>query len=106
MASGKIAYEGTDRKVHRHSVAGVTAEYEGGSNVGSRTTATRVAAGAIVAGPVGAIVGGMFKKDRNKVYVTVYFPSGESFTLVGPAKQDAQAREFARRINAAGQHYM
>lgn len=106
MASGKILYQGTDRKMHHVTVAGVTAEYEGATTVAPRTTLTRVVAGGVVAGPVGAIVGGLFKKDRDKAYVTLYFPNGDTFTLVGPAKQDAQAREFARRITAAGLHYV
>jgi len=69
--------------------------------MGGRTTLSRVAAGAIVAGPIGAIVGGMFKKDRAKVYVTTTFADGEVVILEGPVKDEAKVREFARKVNAA-----
>lgn len=86
-------------------VAGAVAEFESGAAVGGRTTLTRVAAGAIVAGPVGAIVGGMFKKDRSKVYVTVTFPDGQVVVVDGPSKDESKLRQFAAEVSAAGRHY-
>jgi len=82
-------------------VVGAIAEFESGAGVGGRTTLGRVAAGAIVAGPIGAVVGGMFKKDRAKVYVTTTFADGEVVILEGPAKDESQIRDFARKVNAA-----
>ena len=80
-------------------VAGAVAEYESGTDAGERTTLTRVAAGAIIAGPVGAIVGGMFKKDRTKGYVTVTFSDGEVIVIDGPLKDESKMREFTQKVN-------
>lgn len=82
-------------------IAGAVAEFENGADIGGRTTLARVAVGAIIAGPVGAIVGGMFKKDRAKVYVTTTFPDGEVIILEAPAKDESKLREFTRKVNAA-----
>lgn len=86
-------------------VAGASCELEQGATVGPRTTATRVVAGAVVAGPVGAIVGGMLRKDRNKVYVVVTLADGSQVLIDGPAKDERDAREFVAKLNAAGAHY-
>lgn len=84
-------------------VAGAVAEYEPGSAVDGRTTLTRVAAGAVIAGPVGAIVGGMFKKDRAKGYVTVTFPDGDVAVADGPLKDEDKMRRFVAGVNDAAQ---
>lgn len=86
-------------------IAGAVAEYEAGSDLGGRTTLTRVLAGAVVAGPVGAIVGGMFKKDRSRGYVTVTFTDGDLVVVDGPLKDEPKLRDFASKINAAAVHY-
>lgn len=86
-------------------VAGAVAEYEAGSDIGGRTTLTRVVAGAVLAGPVGAILGGMFKKDRSKGYVTVTFPDGAVVIIEGPLKDEPKLRTFARKVNEAAQHH-
>lgn len=78
---------------------GATVTYETGANIGGRTTLTRVGVGASVAGPVGAVVGGMFKKDRNRCYVTVEFPDGEIVVIDGPARDERKLREFAANLN-------
>lgn len=80
-------------------VAGAVAEYEPGSALDGRTTLTRVAAGAIIAGPVGAILGGMFKKDTSKGYVSVTFPNGDVVALEGPLSEEPKMREFVKRVN-------
>lgn len=85
----------------RKPVAGASAEFESGADIGGRTTLTRVAAGAIIAGPVGAIVGGMFRKDRNRVYVTISFADGEVAVIDGPARDESKLRAFAAKVNAA-----
>lgn len=83
------------------SVAGAVAEFESGADQ-KRTTLTRVAAGAIVAGPAGAIVGGLFRKNQSRVYVSITFPDGDVAVIDGPVKDEAQLREFARVVNVAG----
>lgn len=85
-------------------VAGAAADFESGADQ-KRTTLTRVAVGAIIAGPAGAIVGGMFKKDKSRVYVTVAFPDGEVAIVDGPAKDEKKLREFTLIVNRAGRHY-
>ena len=102
VSKGQYHYFPTNafKMVHK-SVVGADAEFESGASVGGRTTLGRVAAGAIVAGPIGAIVGGMFKKDRAKVYVTTTFADGEVVILEGPAKDESQIRDFASKVNAA-----
>ena len=81
-------------------VSGLNAEFESGSDVGGRTTLTRVAAGAIIAGPIGAVVGGLFKKDRNRAYVTMTFPDGDIVIVDGPAKDELKLKQFAIKANA------
>lgn len=99
LNAGRFVSPGLDE-----AVAGARAEFERGGDQ-SRPTITRIAAGAIIAGPAGAIVGGMFKKAKGKLYVTVTFPSGNIAVVEGPAKDESKLREFARRINVASAHY-
>ena len=80
-------------------VVGAVAEYEPGSASAGRTTLTRVAAGAIIAGPAGAIVGGLFKKDTSRGYVTVTFPDGSVVVADGPLRDEPKMRQFAQRVN-------
>ena len=104
ITNGKIMWvEGATIK--KFPIAGVVAEYEGGDTPVLKTTATRVAAGLIIAGPVGAIVGGMFKKDISRCYISVAMPSGESFIADVPASKASMARKFVNRINEAGVAY-
>ncbi len=60
-----------------------------------------MAAGAIIAGPVGAIVGALFRKDRTRAYVTVEWPDGVVFVIDGPRKDAEKMRHFADQVNAA-----
>lgn len=84
----------------RRPLAGATAEFESGAASKSPTLG-RVAAGAILAGPAGAIVGGLFQKDRSRVYVTVRFATGEAVVIDGPVRDESALRGFAAKINAA-----
>ncbi len=86
-------------------VAGAVAEFEMGDDFGSRTTLGRVAAGAIIAGPVGAIVGGLFKKDSTRVYVTITFADGDIVVVDAPRKNGPKLQQFARDVTAAGIKY-
>lgn len=85
-------------------IGGASAEFETGA-ASQSTTLGRVAAGAILAGPAGAIVGGMFKKDRTKAYITVTFADESVVIIEGPAKDESNMRDFTKRINAAGRHF-
>lgn len=85
----------------KKSVIGAHVEVESGADQSGRTTLTRVLGGAVIAGPVGAVVGGMFKKDETKVYATVTFADGEVAIIEAPAKDERELREFTERVNAA-----
>ena len=80
------------------------AEFES-HDFGSRTTLGRVTAGAIMAGPAGAIVGGLFKKDSSRVYVTITFADGEIVVVDAPRKNGPKLQQFARDVSAAGIKY-
>ncbi len=67
----------------------------------ARMTATRIGAGAILAGPVGAIIGGMAKKDRSKTYIVVAHAGGGSFKEEVPKKDRAKAMAFVRSFEMA-----
>lgn len=79
---------------------GASAEFELGSDR-NRPTLTRIGVGAILAGPAGAIVGGLFKKDRKKNYITVIFADGDTVIIEGPAKHEKKMRQFTASINNA-----
>ena len=88
----------------KRPIAGAVAEFEAG--IGQKSpTLGRVAVGGILAGPAGAVVGGLFQKDKSRAYVTVLFPSGESVVIDGPAKDEAKLRAFTTKLNAAARHY-
>lgn len=93
------------RGVRSWPVAGASCTVESGAS-SSRMTLTRVGAGAVVLGPVGAILGGLAKKDRSRVYVVLTVPGdgehpGEVFSFDVPVKDEKDAREFASKVNAA-----
>lgn len=79
-------------------IEGASATFDSGADR-SRPTLTRIGAGAIVAGPVGAIAGGLFKKNTSKCYVTIEFPDGEAVIVEGPVKDEAKMRQFAADVN-------
>lgn len=79
-------------------IEGASATFESGADK-SRPTLTRIGAGAIVAGPVGAIAGGLFKKNTSKCYVTIEFQDGEAVIVEGPIKDETKLRQFAADVN-------
>lgn len=79
-------------------IEGAEATFESGADK-SRPTLTRIGAGAIIAGPAGAIVGGLFKKDTSKAYVTVIFADGDTAIIEGPGKDELKLRKFAADVN-------
>ena len=88
----------------RYPLGGIVAEVDT-SDSRERSTLTRIAAGAIVAGPVGAIVGGMLKKQRGRGYLAMYIPAGETILVDFNPKDATKARAFAIKLNAAGSWY-
>ena len=73
---------------------------------GSRVTATRVLGGALIAGPIGAVVGGLARKDGGEGYFLVKH-KGEVLTehYFHPSKVK-DARKFIRFLDEALQHNM
>ena len=66
-------------------------------NEGNRITATRVAAGALLAGPVGAVVGGLAKKSNEKGWLVVTTPDGEGRIKLS-GRGVAKARTFVMNL--------
>lgn len=95
---GVYSYPNGTFKGGSKPVAGASAEFESGSDR-SRPTLTRIGAGALIAGPAGAIVGGLFKKDTSKGYVTVIFADGDTVIVEGPSKDEGKMRQFAADVN-------
>jgi hypothetical protein len=74
---------------------------DSGANVSARVTGTRVAAGAILAGPAGALIGSIAKKDRSAIYMTVITPD-DMFLEKVSGLDEAKARDFATKVKRAG----
>lgn len=90
-----------DAKDQYFNIAGAQAEVEASGDMGKRTTATRVITGGVIFGPAGAVVGGLIRKSRNRIFITVTFPNGDTGLIEAPAKQETEARRFAVAINNA-----
>jgi hypothetical protein len=73
---------------------------DAGANVSARVTGTRVAAGALLAGTTGALIGSIAKKDRSAVYMTVITPD-DMFLEKVSGLDEAKAREFANKVKRA-----
>lgn len=82
----------------RKPIAGASALFENGADT-KRSTLTRIGAGAVLAGPLGAVGGALLRKNTSKCYVTVTFADGDSVIVEGPAKDEKQLREFAAGVN-------
>jgi|GEM_PF-6493564 len=103
LAFGFFVLEGetlTHQKV-AYPVRGARATVESAASAKSRMTATRVVGGAVVLGPLGAILGGMAKKDKSKIFLVVEMADGTVFTDQAQARHEATARRFAGAINTA-----
>lgn len=89
--------------------AAVTAGVDTAGNlaVGSRSSLTRIAAGGLLFGPVGAIVGGVAKKrvmhDTRELYLLI---QGEGFAALITCHPDdgEKVRRFALALTQAAQH--
>lgn len=100
VRNGVYSYlpKGSLRQVKK-PVTGAQAEFERGADR-DRPTLTRVGAGAIIAGPAGAVVGALFKKNTTRNYVTVIFSDGDTAIIDGPSKDERKMRAFAQAVNA------
>jgi hypothetical protein len=82
-------------------LAGARADYSVGVPH-SRSTVTRVATGAVLAGGLGAMVGGLSRKDKTKIYVGIDVVHNNVAGFVEfdvPAKEEKAVRAFVRAIN-------
>lgn len=89
-------------KSERRSVSGAKATVEAGASARSRMTATRVIGGAAILGPLGAILGGLAKKDESKVFLIVEMRDGTVYTEEVRGRKEAEARKFAGMVNTYG----
>ncbi|OZC80538.1 hypothetical protein CH274_15320 [Rhodococcus sp. 06-418-5] len=107
MVTGHCQLYGDTVKLDGKSypVADATATYEPGSTIASRVTATRVVAGGLLLGPLGAVIGGMAKKDMSRMYVAVTLRDGRVITYAAPARKEEKIREFIASVNAAGRKF-
>lgn len=97
VRDGEISYVQSGR-VAKKALAGAVAEYESGADQ-KRPTLTRIGAGAILAGPFGAVAGGMLRKNKTKGYVTILFQDGDTLIIEGPVKEEPAMRQFAADVN-------
>ena len=74
------------------------ASVEVGAAVSARVTAARVAAGAVMFGSTGAVVGAIAKKDRSKIYLAITVP-GDVFLEEVSGLDEKKARQFVTRLN-------
>ncbi|MGY1976483.1 hypothetical protein [Nocardia gipuzkoensis] len=82
----------------------VSAEMElGASTSSSRITATRLVAGAAIAGIPGMLVGGAAKKttDTSRIYLTIRTPDGKVEVRDVPTSQEKSARRFMANLEMA-----
>ena len=89
----------------KYSVVGAVAEIDTVDAPAPQATLTRIAAGAVIAGPVGAIVGGMLKKDRSKGFLTITLADGKVLLVEFPSAKISDARKLVGLINEASVEY-
>lgn len=79
---------------------------ETGGQISRRPTLTRVGAGALVAGPVGAILGGMFSKkvDQRELYLMIDGDKASWLVPVHP-RRSGEARQFANAVNSSARDW-
>lgn len=80
--------------------AGATASLQEGDGGGTKISAGRIVAGGILAGPVGAVVGGMARKNFAATSIlAIQMPDGKTLTAEIPAKKRADAIVFVNTFN-------
>lgn len=100
LTNDKIRYN-----LKTYPVAGAVAEIDTVDAPAPQATIGRIAAGAVIAGPVGAIVGGMLKKDRSKGYITITLEDGKVIVSDFPSVKLSVARNLVSLINEASAHF-
>lgn len=85
--------------MRKYPIAGAKASYEPGVDIAARMTATRVATGAVLLGPLGALLGGMAKKDQAKLFFALDMPDGSIVTHEIKAKHESKVRKLVENIN-------
>lgn len=97
MKAGKLSYRG-----EYQPVAGVRVRVESAGELQRRSTLTRTAAGGLLFGPAGAIVGALFKKtvDKRELYLLVDGPVF-AWAVEVRASDGPAARSFAAKVNTA-----
>ncbi|WP_405999410.1 hypothetical protein [Streptomyces sp. NBC_00829] len=84
------------------SVVGARATVESSGAIVHRATVTRIAAGAALAGPVGALVAGLAAKkkiDDRHIFVVIENPEGAQLLLAADKKRETEVRRWATRFN-------
>lgn len=80
-----------------------TADGEGivlvGEDLGSAVTAGRVAAGFLLGGPFGAVIGALAKKDAGQAVAAFTWPDGTTAKIVAPRHDAEKLREFVDGFN-------
>ncbi|SMX91228.1 MULTISPECIES: hypothetical protein [unclassified Brevibacterium] len=107
IPDGPVAFNGwkvDGRKLRgegqEFDLIGAKVEFEAGANAGSRITAARVVTGGVLFGPIGAVAGGLLRKNRNKVYIVISFTDGSTGLIEAPAKKETDARKFANHLKS------
>ncbi|MGP9725439.1 hypothetical protein ACT3SZ_15620 [Corynebacterium sp. AOP40-9SA-29] len=77
------------------------ATVDAGAAAQSKVGAGRVVGGAILAGPVGALIGAAAKKSTGELFITVESTDGRVAIGSGPSKESSSATTLANAINAA-----
>lgn len=93
---GVLTYKGHEFPTH-----GARATVDQGG-VKQKVGAGRVVGGAVLAGPVGAVIGGMAKKSKGDISLEVQLADGRVLVTTGPVKSLKKAQDVASRINDAG----
>ncbi len=83
------------------SVQGAEAEATQGAP-SQRSTLTRMGAGALIAGPIGFVVGAVARKNTSKCYVTIGVPDGV-VVIESKAKEFPDAVRFTDVVNRTAQ---
>lgn len=98
LLSGQTLHSGTGSE----SIKGATAIVETERDCYPEMVKSRVLWGAVIFGPIGALIGGtVLKKDESTIRIRIALANGMEATISAPKKKRYQAIQFARAINMA-----
>ena len=100
LTADKIRYQ-----LKTFSVVGASAVLDTIDEPAPSVSVGRIAAGAVIAGPVGAIIGGILKKDRSKGYIQITLADGTMLVSEFPSAKVSDARKLIALINEASEFY-